>query len=156
MANDDQAASQPRAGMVISVRTRQDVVVIDPDRFLAAARRAYRTDNPDADVREAETVIADVYDAVSALIERYGSLTSDHPDVAGGAHPRPVMHGGFGLLPGDRVINRPDGLSPAGTLQTIELDVPTLQSYGCSLPEDPFAAPDHDDEPRSEPDHRPD
>ncbi|GGM54109.1 hypothetical protein ACFFX1_50750 [Dactylosporangium sucinum] len=30
----------PRAGMVISVRTRRDVVVTDPERFLAAARQA--------------------------------------------------------------------------------------------------------------------
>jgi hypothetical protein len=87
MADDDHPVAQPRAGMVISVRTRQDVVVTDPDRFLAAARRAYRADNPDADARRAETAVADVYDAVSALIERYGSQASDHPDVAAGASP---------------------------------------------------------------------
>jgi hypothetical protein len=63
------------------------------------------------------------------------------------------MHGGLGLLPGNRMTDRPDGSSPAGTLQAIELDVSTLQSYGCALPEDPFASPDNDDR-RSEPDHR--
>lgn len=28
--------------MTISLRTRRDVVVVDPDRFMAAARAAYR------------------------------------------------------------------------------------------------------------------
>jgi hypothetical protein len=41
------------AGMVISVVVREDVVVMDPHRLLAAARRAYRADNPDADEQDA-------------------------------------------------------------------------------------------------------
>jgi hypothetical protein len=32
--------------MTISVRMRRDLVIIDPDRFLAAARDAYRDLNP--------------------------------------------------------------------------------------------------------------
>ena len=35
---DDVPLEQPRPGMTISVRTRHDVVVMDPERFLAAAR----------------------------------------------------------------------------------------------------------------------
>ncbi|MEV4825749.1 hypothetical protein [Micromonospora sp. NPDC049274] len=30
----------PSAGMVISIRTRRDVVVVNPERFMAAARQA--------------------------------------------------------------------------------------------------------------------
>ncbi|GAB2584927.1 hypothetical protein Aab01nite_53550 [Paractinoplanes abujensis] len=122
--------------MVISVRVRQDAVVVDPDRFLAAARRAWLADHPGAGAAEAAHAVSDAYDAAEALIGRYGSLASEHPDVAATGTARPTMHGGFGLLPGDRVSDRPDGLSPAGALTTFELDVPTLQDYGCFLPED--------------------
>jgi hypothetical protein len=104
--------------MVISVRTRQDVVVTDPERFLNAARRAYRAENPDASVEQAVTAVADVYDAVHSLIERYGSLASDHPEVSRGATAPERAHGGVGLLPGDRINDRPDGLSPAGAVTT--------------------------------------
>jgi len=75
-------------------------------------------------------------DAVDALMDQYGALASDHPDVAAGASTSPGMHGGDGLLPGDRVHDLPDGLSPAGTMCLIRLDQPrTLQDYGCALPE---------------------
>ncbi|GAA4591117.1 hypothetical protein BJY16_000167 [Actinoplanes octamycinicus] len=131
--DDGEPGAVPRAGMVISVRSREDVVVVDPERFLAAARRAHLADHPDADPAD----IADVYDAVHALLDRYGSLGSDHPEVAGGATTRRQMSGGVGWLPGDRVPDRPDGLSPAGTISEINLDVTTpLQDHGCFLPED--------------------
>jgi hypothetical protein len=39
-------AVAPKVGMTISIRTRRDVVVVDPDRFLAAARQALRGRNP--------------------------------------------------------------------------------------------------------------
>lgn len=125
-----------RTGMVISVRTRQDVVVVDPDRFLAAARRAYLAENEGVSEQGTRAAVADVYDAVSALIDRYGSLVSDHPEVAAGASEPQHMHGGVGLVPGGRVTDRPDGLSPAGEISTIVLQGPTLQSYGCFLPDD--------------------
>src|SRR4051812_5881494 len=44
---DDRAAPEPRQGMIISVLTRQDVVVMDPERLMTAARRAFREENPD-------------------------------------------------------------------------------------------------------------
>jgi hypothetical protein len=132
---DEQAL--PCAGMVISVVVREDVVVMDPDRFLAAARRAYREENPDADEQDAAQAVADVYDAAYALRDRYGSVASEHPDVAGGATPRRRMHGGTGLLPGDRVEDRPDGLSPAGSFSTIVLGSHRpLQDQGCALPDE--------------------
>ncbi|MEV1120064.1 hypothetical protein AB0I91_33870 [Actinosynnema sp. NPDC049800] len=122
--------SSPVAGMTISVRTRRDVVVVDPERFLAAARAAYRELNPgltDAEVAEA---VADVTDAAYALIDRDGDLV---PDPA---------HAGRPPLPGVRVPDRPDGLSPAGRVQELVLDEPQpLQDYGCFLPEDVFARP---------------
>jgi hypothetical protein len=131
---DEQAV--PRAGTVISVVVREDVVVTDPDRFLVAARRAYRADYPDADERDAVQAVADVYDAVYVLRERYGSIASEHPDVAVGATPRPRMHGGAGLLPGDRVEDRPDGLSPAGSYSIIVVGSHRpIQDYGCALPD---------------------
>ncbi|MFI5888513.1 hypothetical protein ACIA5D_00150 [Actinoplanes sp. NPDC051513] len=134
---DDDAGIPPRRGMVISVLTRQDVVVMDPDRFLAAARRAYRAQDPDITEDEAAQTINDVYDAVNALMDLYGSIGSDHPDVAAGSTPRRRMHGGVGLLPKDRVHDRPDGLSPAGAISLILLDEEhTIQDYGCFLPED--------------------
>ncbi len=115
--------------MIISVRTRRDVVVVDPARFLAAARAAYRDLHPDAD----EAEITDVYDAVGVLLDRFGPLASDAPDQ---------LVGYGGPLPGHRVLDRPDGLSPAGELQQIVVDDPmALQDYGCFLPEDPFALP---------------
>jgi hypothetical protein len=36
----DDRPVMPVAGMTIGIRTRQDVVVVDPRRFMAAARRA--------------------------------------------------------------------------------------------------------------------
>jgi hypothetical protein len=46
------------------------------------------------------------------------------------------MHGGAGLLPGDRVEDRPDGLSPAGSYSTIVAGAHRpLQDYGCALPD---------------------
>ncbi|WP_447003417.1 hypothetical protein ACRAKI_27640 [Saccharothrix isguenensis] len=36
----------PVAGMTTSIRTRCDLVVVDPDRFLAAARTACRELHP--------------------------------------------------------------------------------------------------------------
>jgi hypothetical protein len=137
---------QPFPGMVISVLTREDVVVVDPQRFLAAARRAFLADNPDAGEDEAAGVVTDVYEAAHALIERYGSLASEHPDVAAGATARRRMSGGAGWLPGDRVRDRPDGLSPAGTVSQVEAGAGrSLQDYGCWLPEpgDLFTEPLH-------------
>ena len=47
-----------------------------------------------------------------------------------------------GRLPGERVTDRPDGLSPAGWVQEIVLGERTaLQDFGCFGPEDPFAPP---------------
>jgi pimeloyl-ACP methyl ester carboxylesterase len=45
-------------------------------------------------------------------------------------------------LPGQRVLDRPDGLSPAGEITQVSLEEPQpLQDYGCFLPDDPFALP---------------
>jgi hypothetical protein len=137
MADQHAEDAVPRPEMVISVRTRQDVVVVDPDRFLAAARQAYLADNPEATADEAAITIRDAYDAAHALIDRYGSLASDDPEVAADATERRRMHGGVGLIPGDRVLHRPDGLSPAGAISMIVLGEPRpLQDFGCFLPED--------------------
>lgn len=118
--------------MTISIRTRRDVVIVDPERFLASARQAYRELNhltADAAVEE----ISDVNDAVHVLLDRFGRLAADASVTLGGpGAPRP----------GERVRDRPDGLSPAGELQCIVLNGPRpLQDYGCFLPEDPFALP---------------
>lgn len=119
--------------MLISVRTRRDVVVTDPARFLAAAREALRAAGEPAEV-------TDVCDAVHALLDRDGALAAD--SVPG------ELLGRGGLRPGERVTDRPDGLSPAGWLQEVVLDDPhPLQDYGCFLPEDPFALPPRHDPP---------
>lgn len=111
--------------MSISIRTRRDVVVVDPDRFLAAARSAHHDMNPgltDAEVAEA---IADVTDAVYALLE--------HGDLTAGPPPQPPSR----RSPG--VPDRPDGLSSAGWMSEVVLGEQPLQDYGCFLPEDLFA-----------------
>ncbi|MFB6893243.1 hypothetical protein ACFCX4_28460 [Kitasatospora sp. NPDC056327] len=116
--------------MTISLRTRQDVVVVDPDRFVAAARAAYREAFPTISEERAAEEIRDVYDAVWAMVDRFGRLAPD-------AEP-------FGGLPGVRIPDRPDGISPAGELKQIVLNDPRpLQDYGCFMPEDfdPFAVP---------------
>ncbi|RAJ34629.1 hypothetical protein K353_05275 [Kitasatospora sp. SolWspMP-SS2h] len=116
--------------MTISVRTRQDVVVVDPERFLASARAAYRETSPEITEERAAEDIRDVHDAVWALLDRFGRLAADAPASA--------------ALPGQQVPDRPDGLSPAGEHQRIVLNDPRpLQDYGCFLPEeyDPFAIP---------------
>ncbi|MEO3860454.1 hypothetical protein ABGB08_36605 [Acrocarpospora sp. B8E8] len=119
--------------MTISVRTRQDVVIVDPARFMAAARAAYRDLHPDVSEEAAAESVADVYDAVGILLDRLGRLAADAPEM---------LIGRGGLPPGRRVLDRPDGLSPAGELQQIVLNDPIpLQDYGCFLPEDPFALP---------------
>lgn len=119
----------PSAGMVVSVRTRQDVVIADPERFLAAARAAYRDLTPGATEEEAAEHVHDVRDAVFVLLERFGRLAAD-------PHPAPSEG------PGLPAPERPDGLSPAGDLTQLVFDDPgTLRGYGCFLPEDPFALP---------------
>ncbi|SBT37364.1 hypothetical protein [Micromonospora auratinigra] len=124
----------PRAGMTISVRTRRDVVVVDPERFLAAARQALRDADPALSAAEAVEAVTDVYDAVHALLDRDGMLAADA--VSG------ELAGAGGPLPGTRESDRADGLSPAGWLQQVVLDDPrALRDYGCFLPEDPFALP---------------
>ncbi|MCI4066167.1 hypothetical protein MRQ36_27910 [Micromonospora sp. R77] len=124
----------PKAGMTISIRTRRDVVVVHPERFLAAARQALRDRDPDLTDAEVADMVADVHDAVHALLDRDGTLAADA--IAGEAI------GVGGPLPGTRVIDRSDGLSPAGWLQQVVLDDPQpLQDYGCFLPADPFAVP---------------
>jgi hypothetical protein len=153
---DDLAGPLPHQGLIISVLTRHDVVVVDPERFMAAARQACKADNPGITDAGLAALVADVYDAVGALIDRYGSLASEDPDVAAGATPRRHVHGGIGLLSGDLVLDRPDGLSPAGEIGQISVDVQrTLQSYGCALPPmvELFTAPlaSVDDRPEAEP-----
>lgn len=86
------------------MRTRQDVVVVDPDRFLAAAREAFLElypEIPEADVAEH---VRDVPDAVFALLERYGRLAAHSPN--------PLLE-----RPGPPPPVRADGLSPAGRVQ---------------------------------------
>jgi hypothetical protein len=120
-------------GQIISVRTRRDVVVTDPERFLAAARRALRDNDPAITEDGAARMITDVYDAVHALLDRDGQLAADA---------RGIEVGRGAPLPGTRVADRPDGLSPAGWLQQIVLNEPRpLQDYGCFLPEDAFTIP---------------
>lgn len=120
----------PFAGMTISVRTRRDVVVVDPDRFLSAARAAYRELHPDLTDAEVAEAVADVADAAYALIDRDGDLVPT-PDRAGDP-----------ALPGARLTDRPDGLSPAGRMCELVLTEPRpLQDYGCFLPDDVFSRP---------------
>ena len=126
--------------MVISVRTRRDVVVVDPDRFLSAARAACRELNPELTEAQAAAEVVDVYDAVQALLERDGQLVGEDltSGVPGAGHRAP--------LPGVRVLDRADGLSAAGWLQEFVLNEQRpLQDYGCFLPEEVFASePDED------------
>ncbi|MGW4647891.1 hypothetical protein [Kitasatospora sp. NPDC004289] len=112
------------------MRTRQDVVIVDPERFLASARAAYRETSPGITEEQAAEHVHDVYGAVWALIDRFGKLAADASPFPG--------------LPGHRVLDRSDGLSPAGERQLIVLTDPQpLQDYGCFMPEayDPFAVP---------------
>ncbi|WP_344938586.1 hypothetical protein [Sphaerisporangium flaviroseum] len=119
--------------MTISVRTRRDVVIVDPARFMAAARAAYRDLHPDVSEEAVAESVADLHDAVFILLDRFGRLSADAPEM-------PVGRGG--LRPGQRVLDRPDGLSPAGEIKQLVLNDPRpLQDYGCFPPEDPFALP---------------
>ncbi|MGW3858022.1 hypothetical protein [Micromonospora arida] len=119
----------PSAGMVISVRTRRDVVVVDPERFMAAARQALCDRHPGLTDAQAAEAITNVHDAVHALLDRDGTLAADAVNGE--------MVGLGGRRPGVRVSGRPDGLSPAGWLQEVVLDdAQPLQDYGCFLPED--------------------
>jgi hypothetical protein len=115
--------------MRISVRTRQDVVIVDPERFIAAARAALRECSPEITEAQAAEHVRDVHDAVWALLDRFGRLAADAPASAG--------------LPGRRVLDRPDGLSPAGERQQIVLNDPQPLVDHCFTPEgyDPFALP---------------
>jgi hypothetical protein len=116
-------AVAPKAGMMISIRTRRDVVVVDPDRFLATARQALRDRHPGLSEAAATEAVADVYDAVHALLDRDGDLAADAVDNE--------MVGVGGPLPGVRVSDRSDGLSPAGRLQQVVFDdAQPLQDYG--------------------------
>jgi hypothetical protein len=59
----------PVPGMTISIRSRRDVVIVDPERFLAAARQALHELDPDLNAEETAAAITDVYDAVHALLD---------------------------------------------------------------------------------------
>jgi hypothetical protein len=100
--------------MTIGVRTRRDVVIMDPDRFLPP-REALRDLNPELTDAQADGALTDVTDAVHALLDRDGQLALDHI----GAATRDPEPGRGRPLQGVRVSNRPDGLSPAGWLQQI-------------------------------------
>ncbi|QIQ02039.1 hypothetical protein [Streptomyces liangshanensis] len=130
----------PAAGMRVSVRIRQDVVIADPERFLAAARAAHLELSPDATEETAAEDVRDVHDAVFALLGRFGGLAAGSPDTTPPAHagaPTPVRPDG--LRPDGL---RPDGLRPAGEFTQVVLDDPlSLVEYGCFPPEDPFALP---------------
>jgi hypothetical protein len=128
----------PTAGMTISIRSRRDVVVVDPDHFMAAARRALCDLDPNLTEAQAAEAIGDVYDAAHALLDRDGQL-ADEEDVARAVEIGP---GRDATMSGMRVSDRADGLSPAGWIQQIVLDDPMpLQAHGCFLPNDPFALP---------------
>ncbi|MEU3404984.1 hypothetical protein ABZ766_13700 [Streptomyces sp. NPDC006670] len=115
--------------MTISVRMRQDVVIVDPERFLASAREAYRELSPGVTEETACESVNDVYEAVFVLLERFGRLAADASNALTG-------------LPGQRTLDRSDGLSPAGERSQVVLNDPMpLQDYGCFGPEDPFALP---------------
>lgn len=120
--------------MTISVRPRRDVVVMDPDRIVAAARQAPRDRHPSLTDAEAAEAVADIHDAAYALRDRDGAPAAD------------VMDGDTvgigGPVPGARVSDRPDGLSPAGWLQQVVVDeLQPPQDHGCFLPADTFAVP---------------
>lgn len=124
----------PREGMTISLRLRRDLVIVDPGRFLAAARRAYHDLNPDLCEAQVVETIGDVHDAVFALLDHEDGRTLIWPDIE-----KPEVGPGA-PLPGERALDRPDGLSPAGWLLEVVLDeCQPLQDYGCFLPDDPFA-----------------
>jgi hypothetical protein len=126
------------AGMTISIRTRRDVVIVDPDRFLVAARKALRDVNPSLTEVQAVNELVDVTDAVYALLDRDGQLAADQL----GAAMSDLEVGAGAPGPGSLVVDRSDGLSPAGRLQQVVLNEPqSLQDYGCFLPDDPFALP---------------
>jgi hypothetical protein len=108
--------------------------VVDPEMFMAAARQALRDCDPGLTDAGAVEAVADVYDAVHALLDRDGALAADTINRE--------SIGVGGPLPGVRVSGRPDGLSPAGWLEQVVLDdSQPLQDYGCLLPVDPFAVP---------------
>jgi hypothetical protein len=125
------------AGMTISVRSRRDVVVVDPDRLLAAARRALQDVEPSLTDAQAAVGVADVVDAVFALLDRDGDLV---PETMSAGDERATRR------PRVRVTDRADGLSPAGWQRAVVLDDPLpLQDYGCFQPDDPFALRAHPD-----------
>lgn len=68
------------AGMTISLRIRRDLVIVDPGRFFAAARDAYRAAHPGATDAEVAEQVADVSDAIHALIDRQPATISLWPD----------------------------------------------------------------------------
>ena len=127
-------SESPREGMTISLRLRRDLVVVDLGRFLAAARSAYHDLNPDLHEAEVAEAIGDVHDAVRALLDHGDGRALIWPGT------REPEGGRSAPLSGERVLDRPDGLSPAGLLLEVVLDErKPLQDYGCFLPEDPFA-----------------
>ena len=63
--------------MTISIRTRRDVVVVDPDRFLAAARQALRDRN--SGLTEADAAEAAWRAALAAEVNRQLDLAAGKP-----------------------------------------------------------------------------
>jgi hypothetical protein len=137
----------PTAGMTISLRVRRDLVIVDPDRFVAAARDAYCALYPGTSQASATEAIVDVYDAVHALLDRDDMVRAETGDPATQIWPisDQMEVGRGGLRPGSRITDRSDGLSPAGWISHIVLnESQPLQDYGCFLPRDPFALPPDD------------
>ncbi|MEY9874249.1 hypothetical protein ABH931_003743 [Streptacidiphilus sp. MAP12-33] len=125
---EDEQRVRPRAGMTISVRTREEVVVVDPDRVIAAARAALVEDDPEMTEEQAARHVVDVYDAVDALVEHHGgrlapetmSLAQTHGRRSGRANP--------------------DGLDPVGYIRHYAVDDPVPLRHLASC----FRVPDHD------------
>jgi hypothetical protein len=114
-------------GMNISVRMRLDFVVTDAERFLAAARRAYRAVYPDTDDEQAAQAVTCAADAIFTVLEHARVLPAS-PDEQ--------------LATYDL-----DGLERGGwRAQAIFNDPWPLHKGGCGFgaAPDPFALPEHE------------
>jgi hypothetical protein len=113
-------------------RSRNDFVVTDPGRFLAAADGAVQDLDPGPEPGTRRSGVTDVYDAVFALLERDGELapaTGPSAPDAGGT--RIVAVPGAARVPEPVVGDRAAGLSPAGGL--VEHSGPQYQKSGARL-----------------------
>ena len=114
-------------GMSLSIRLRRDFTVVDGDRLLATARRAYRELNPGTSAEEACECVSCAADALFVMLEHAG-LLGDAVDSRLARYTSSRLE--VGGWRAHVVLNEPEPLSPRPRGDCLRGDVFALPPTG--------------------------